>query len=477
MSMYATHSTVLEVEYFDEVGTGLGPTLEFYTLVSRELQRSSLKLWRSKQLDDSEPKAEITVESQIGSADGRISTPRSSDVAGIQVAGSSSARRSSVRTRRRDRESAAKADACEPHNREAPVADTPVEYVVTTGAGLMPGCIPCVDIGDPDYAERLSYFPFMGRLVAKALSDGRLIDLRFSRIFCKLLLACCNIVLKKEKSNLPGIEEALAVASSENSNAMLNYLGQVSEADLWREFADGSPGIAMLREVDPQLASSLQAILDMLNSESRGSISELCLSFVVPGGDSIELVANGKDTEVTEDNALVYVAAVVRYVLCSGVRRQAEAFLRGFNDVLDLRSLLLFRADELELLMCGPAFENWSVDFLVQATRCDHGYRHESPSVVALLKVLSELGPEDQRRFVLFATGSPALPVGGLLGLNPRLTIVKRTPEGGRGADECLPTVMTCTNYFKLPDYSSFETTKSRLLYALREGQGSFHLS
>jgi E3 ubiquitin-protein ligase TRIP12 len=61
--------------------------------------------------------------------------------------------------------------------------------------------------------------------------------------------------------------------------------------------------------------------------------------------------------------------------------------------------------------------------------------------------------------------------------LNPRLTIVKRTPEGGRGADECLPTVMTCTNYFKLPDYSSFETTKSRLLYALREGQGSFHLS
>lgn len=29
-----------------QVGTGLGPTLEFYALVSRELQRADLDLWR-----------------------------------------------------------------------------------------------------------------------------------------------------------------------------------------------------------------------------------------------------------------------------------------------------------------------------------------------------------------------------------------------------------------------------------------------
>jgi E3 ubiquitin-protein ligase TRIP12 len=36
----------LEVEYFDEVGTGLGPTLEFYSLVSKEFARRDLKIWR-----------------------------------------------------------------------------------------------------------------------------------------------------------------------------------------------------------------------------------------------------------------------------------------------------------------------------------------------------------------------------------------------------------------------------------------------
>jgi hypothetical protein len=33
----APHPSVLEVEYFEEAGTGLGPTLEFYSLVSKNL--------------------------------------------------------------------------------------------------------------------------------------------------------------------------------------------------------------------------------------------------------------------------------------------------------------------------------------------------------------------------------------------------------------------------------------------------------
>jgi E3 ubiquitin-protein ligase TRIP12 len=44
--LYGSSSSVLEVEYFEEVGTGLGPTLEFYTLVSKEFARKDLKIWR-----------------------------------------------------------------------------------------------------------------------------------------------------------------------------------------------------------------------------------------------------------------------------------------------------------------------------------------------------------------------------------------------------------------------------------------------
>jgi E3 ubiquitin-protein ligase TRIP12 len=55
MQLYGHSASVLEVEYFDEVGTGLGPTLEFYSTVSREFSKKKLKLWRENEsIDDDE---------------------------------------------------------------------------------------------------------------------------------------------------------------------------------------------------------------------------------------------------------------------------------------------------------------------------------------------------------------------------------------------------------------------------------------
>lgn len=46
MELYGASPSVLEVEYFEEVGTGLGPTLEFYATVSREFSKKKTKMWR-----------------------------------------------------------------------------------------------------------------------------------------------------------------------------------------------------------------------------------------------------------------------------------------------------------------------------------------------------------------------------------------------------------------------------------------------
>ena len=46
MDLYGASQSILEVEYFEEVGTGLGPTLEFYSSVSKEFSKRKTKLWR-----------------------------------------------------------------------------------------------------------------------------------------------------------------------------------------------------------------------------------------------------------------------------------------------------------------------------------------------------------------------------------------------------------------------------------------------
>jgi len=78
---------------------------------------------------------------------------------------------------------------------------------------------------------------------------------------------------------------------------------------------------------------------------------------------------------------------------------------------------------------------------------------------------------------VQFVTGSPRLPVGGFKSLQPPLTIVRKSVEPPADADSFLPSVMTCVNYLKLPDYTTKDIMRERLRVAAEEGQMSFHLS
>jgi E3 ubiquitin-protein ligase TRIP12 len=82
---FGSSKALLEIQYENEVGTGLGPTLEFYALVSTELQKVDLGLWN----DSDSYKHQKTVADAIKlSAISTISDDRS-DMIFIQHPGSS----------------------------------------------------------------------------------------------------------------------------------------------------------------------------------------------------------------------------------------------------------------------------------------------------------------------------------------------------------------------------------------------------
>eukprot|EP00177_Eucheuma_denticulatum_P000824 GFKZ01001487.1.p1 GENE.GFKZ01001487.1~~GFKZ01001487.1.p1 ORF type:complete len:2018 (-),score=174.68 GFKZ01001487.1:559-6612(-) len=461
MNLYAKHSTLLEVQFFHEVGTGIGPTLEFYTLASRELQREDLSLWRCA------PRLVSNSDRSKGKSTLLANASRSSsEECALLSAGVK---------RRRKRHSQG-----EPALKQSsPVTSKidQVRYVVPPGNGLFPSCLSSGTKGlaaDMD-RKNAALFEFVGRLIGKALLDGRLLDLRISRTLSTLILAYCRVYDERSRSSI-SLDDA--GGSGEASwKFWRESLDNAARMRVWEVFISGTSALELLQDVDQQLAKSLSTIMGMIRGGQSDSIASMCLTFVLPGDDNYELIRNGADVEVTGKNAEDFVQYVLYHVLYEGVQQQVEAMLQGMNEIFDIRGLLSFQVGELEMLICGPSFEKWSVDFLVRATLCDHGYSHESPAVLNFLQVLSEMTRAEQQRFVMFATGSPALPVGGLLNLRPPLTIVRRTPEAGRSPDESLPTVMTCTNYFKLPDYSSMEITRKQVMYAILEGQGAFHLS
>ena len=199
----------------------------------------------------------------------------------------------------------------------------------------------------------------------------------------------------------------------------------------------------------------------------------LDLDMVYPG-TTLELIPNGGDESVTEENVEDFIRLVKEKMLC---KDQIEAFKRGFTRVLPLNALLVFSNEELSKLFCAK-HNRVTVRELEENVTLAQGYDPVSPTIRNLFEVLTEMGEDDLALFWEFVTGSRFLPFGGLKMLNPPLTIAKKTPENSnKKPDELLPSVMTCTNYFKLPDYSTKGILSKQILTAIREGRGAFLLT
>ncbi|KAM3834807.1 E3 ubiquitin-protein ligase TRIP12 isoform 4-T6 [Vipera latastei] len=378
---------MLEIQYENEVGTGLGPTLEFYALVSQELQRADLGLWRGE---------EVTLANPKGSQEG---TKYIHNIQGL--------------------------------------------FALPFGRTAKPAHI----------AKVKMKFRFLGKLMAKAIMDFRLVDLPLGLPFYKWMLRQETSLTSYDLFNIDPV-----VAKS------VYHLEEIVRQK------------RRLEQDKSQTKESLQYALETLTMNGC-SVEDLGLDFTLPGFPNIELKKGGKDIPVTIHNLEEYLRLVIFWALNEGVSRQFDSFRDGFESVFPLSHLQYFYPEELDQLLCGSKTDTWDAKTLMECCRPDHGYTHDSRAVKFLFEILSGFDSEQQRLFLQFVTGSPRLPVGGFRSLNPPLTIVRKTFESTENPDDFLPSVMTCVNYLKLPDYSSIEIMREKLLIAAKEGQQSFHLS
>ncbi|XP_024080422.1 E3 ubiquitin-protein ligase TRIP12 isoform X4 [Cimex lectularius] len=392
----ASSKALLEVQYENEVGTGLGPTLEFYALVSKELQKSELELWHD----------------EGGGPEGYVYSP----------------------------------------------------------VGLFPAPIPR-STRVSQLMKLRTKFRFIGKFMAKAVMDSRMLDLPLSQTFHRWLLG--------EESSL-GLTDLAHV----NPSVYKSLVRLMQVVARYKEIlnAEGTE-------------EEKNANIDALELDGC-PIESLSLDFTLPGYPHIELRRGGKDIAVTVHNLEEYckvsntfnfsldlfnikkkfVQLVVHWYLVEGVYRQMECVREGMQCVFPISHLVLFYPQELDAVFCGSS-TSWELSSIVESCRPDHGYNPTSRAIKFLFEILSAYGPEEQRDFIQFITGSPRLPVGGFKSLTPPLTIVRKTIDGNMNADDFLPSVMTCVNYLKLPDYSTVEIMREKLSIAAKEGQRSFHLS
>jgi E3 ubiquitin-protein ligase TRIP12 len=280
------------------------------------------------------------------------------------------------------------------------------------------------------------YFTALGKFVAKALVDKRQIDLPLNSVFWKLVL-----------------------------NEPVNLLD--------------------LLKIDKNLGQTLMEFQELLNKYKTrkirpfykgATIESLNLGFTLPGYDEIELKPDGKQCMLSTENIEEYINLVSSSTLLQ--TSQALAFRQGFETLVPISAIELFNCDEIEELLCGQSGSLWKMADLQENIKPAYGYTANSPVFHNLLITMTEFTSPEQKSFLQFITGSPRLPVGGFAALSPKLTVVRKEPSlPGMHPDEYLPSVMTCQNYLKLPEYTCIKVLQRNLKYAINEGHESFHLS
>ncbi|XP_051961195.1 E3 ubiquitin-protein ligase HUWE1-like isoform X5 [Xyrauchen texanus] len=273
--------------------------------------------------------------------------------------------------------------------------------------------------------NHLSYFKFVGRVVAKAVYDNRLLECYFTRSFYKHILGKSVRYTDMESEDYPFFQGLVYLLENDVSN--LGY--ELTFSTEVQEF-----GVCEVRD----------------------------------------LKGNGANILVTEENKKEYVHLVCQMKMTGAIRKQLAAFLEGFYEIIPKRLISIFTEQELELLISGlPTID---IDDLKANTEY-HKYQSSSIQIQWFWRALRSFDQADRAKFLQFVTGTSKVPLQGFAALEGMNGIQKFQIHRDDRSTDRLPSAHTCFNQLDLPAYESYEKLRHMLLMAIQECSEGFGLA
>ena len=153
--------------------------------------------------------------------------------------------------------------------------------------------------------------------------------------------------------------------------------------------------------------------MNSLVKYNNTKIEDIGLTFTLPGYNDYELKRGGADLILTIRNVEEYVCLIYDK-LVNGQKCLIDSFKTGFNKVFPVENLKCFTSTELEEVICGCSQESWDMEVLLENILPTHGLDKGSMIYRGLLDIIMGMSNLDKKKFLLFVTGSPRLPLGGI---------------------------------------------------------------
>jgi len=274
-------------------------------------------------------------------------------------------------------------------------------------------------------SNHLQYFKFVGRIIAKAVYDNKLLECYFTRSFYKHILGVLVKYIDMESEDYSFYQGLVFLL--EHHVADLGY--ELTFSTEIQEF-----GVTECRDLKP----------------------------------------NGRNLPVCEETKKEYIKLVCQMKMTGAIRKQLNAFLEGFYDIIPKRLISIFNEQELELLISGlPTID---IDDL-KANSDYHKYQPTSLQIQWFWRALRSFDQADRARFLQFVTGTSKVPLQGFSHLEGMNGIQKFQIHRDDRSTDRLPSAHTCFNQLDLPAYETYEKLRHMLLLAVKECSEGFGLA
>ena len=176
-------------------------------------------------------------------------------------------------------------------------------------------------------SNHLCYFKFVGRVIAKAIYDNKLLECYFTRSFYKHILGKCVRYTDMESEDYSFYSVSRRTSCEGFAVWMIDVFFLLFQ------------GLVYLMEHD---VSELGYDLTFSTEVQEFGVTE-----------ARDLKPNGANIPVTEENKMEYIRLVCQMKMTGAIRKQLNAFLEGFYDIIPKRLISIFNEQELELLISG----------------------------------------------------------------------------------------------------------------------------
>ena len=269
--------------------------------------------------------------------------------------------------------------------------------------------------------EHLQFFKFIGRIIGKALYENRVLDCHFSRAVYKKILGQPVSIRDMESVDLD---------YSKNMEWMLS------------------------NDIADIITETFSVTVDKFGVE-----------------EIVDLIPNGRNIPVTEENKEEYVRKVIEYRLTGSVSEQLEYFLKGFYDIVPTDLISIFDEGELELLISGTPdvdIDDWRANTDYQ------NYNASSPQIQWFWRAVRSFTKEERARLLQFVTGTGKVPLNGFKELEGMNGFTRFSIHKDYGPRERLPSSHTCFNQLDLPEYDNYEQLRKGMYTAMTTGNEHF---